>query len=62
MRGRLDSAEVVKVIRTEHLQGEGTPESIARIVVTYWSLDGERLAVVDPYENEGTRTLREATA
>lgn len=44
------SLEVVQVIRTRHARGRGMSESDpVREVVTYWSMDGERLIEVDDY-------------
>ncbi len=45
---RLRSAEVIKVIVTEHHEGMGTEEDRSRIVTSYWSLDGKLLAEQDP--------------
>lgn len=47
-----DSAEVIQVIKTEALRGEGVQEDMCRIVKQYWSLDGELLAENDPCTKE----------
>lgn len=40
-----DSARVVRVIRTEALEGAGTENDPCRMQVRYWSFEGELLAV-----------------
>lgn len=47
-----DKAEVVQVIRTSSLIGDGTEENPAREIVEFWSLSGERLACVDEWKQE----------
>lgn len=48
-----DSAEVVKVIRTESLKGRGGVGDPCFIVTQYWSLDGVLLAEApDPLPDE----------
>lgn len=47
-----DSAQVIQVIKTESLRGEGTNEDMCRIVKQYWSFDGELLAENDPCAKE----------
>ena len=47
-----DSAQVIQVIETELLRGEGTNEDMCRIVKQYWSFDGELLAENDPCAKE----------
>lgn len=47
-----DSAQVIPVIKTESLRGEGMNEDMCRIVKQYWSLDGELLAEDDPCAKE----------
>lgn len=47
-----DSAQVIQVIETESLRGEGTNEDMCRIVKQYWSFDGELLAENDPCAKE----------
>lgn len=45
-----DSARVISVIETKTARGSGmNSESPVRVVTEYWSLDGEKLAEVDPY-------------
>jgi len=47
----MDTAIVMKVIRTDILRrGKGTKESPIRIIIQYWSLDGELLAEVDTWQ------------
>ena len=43
-----DSAQVIQVIKTESLRGEGTQEDLCRIVTQYWDFDGNLLAENDP--------------
>ena len=43
-----ESAQVIQVIKTESLRGEGTEKEPCRIVKQYWSFDGELLAENDP--------------
>ncbi len=45
---KMRSAKVIKVIMTEHCEGEGTVENLSRIVTCYWTLDGKLLAEHDP--------------
>ena len=47
-----DSAQVIQVIKTESLRGEGTNEDMCRIVKQHWSFDGELLAENDPCAKE----------
>lgn len=47
-----DSAEVIQVIRTQALRGEGTEEDLCRIVTQYWDFDGNLLAEHDPCVTE----------
>ena len=45
----MKSVEVIRVVRTRlSCAGEGTAGNPIRSVVEYWTLDGERLAEVDP--------------
>lgn len=43
-----DSAQVIQVIKTESLRGEGTQKDLCRIVTQYWDFDGNLLAENDP--------------
>jgi hypothetical protein len=52
-------AEVIEVIRTEAEFGEGVVGDPCRIVTQFWSVDGELLATVDPFEDKQTRHLFE---
>lgn len=45
----MDSAKVMTVIVTETIAERGTEEDLVRAVTEYWSLDGNRLAIRDPY-------------
>lgn len=47
-----DSAQVIQVIETKSLRGEGTNEDMCRTVKQYWSFDGELLAENDPCAKE----------
>ena len=47
-----DSAQVIQVIKTESLRGEGTKEDSCRIVTQYWDFDGNLLAESDSYTKE----------
>lgn len=47
-----DSAEVIQVIRTRALRGEGTEEDLCRMVTQYWDFDGNLLAEHDPARDE----------
>ena len=42
-----DSAEVIQVIQTKSLRGEGTQQDLCRIVTQYWDFDGNFLAEMD---------------
>lgn len=42
------AARLIKVIVTETLEGEGTEDSLARIVKRYYEPHGRLLAVMDP--------------
>lgn len=46
--GRIDSCEVVQVIRVVFTRGRGTPEDPVRLVKAYYTLDGKPLAENDP--------------
>ena len=45
------SAKVILVIETKSPRGSGRDGQISRMVTEYWSLDGEKLAEVDPCED-----------
>lgn len=47
-----DSAQVIRVIETKSLRGEGTEKDMCRIVKQYWSFEGELLAENDPCTKE----------
>jgi hypothetical protein len=47
-------AERVEVIRLTWLAGRGTPDSIAREVASYFTLDGTFLAEHDPFPGQDT--------
>ena len=42
-----DSARVIHVIETQSARGSGAVDQPTRVVVEYWSLDGEKLAERD---------------
>lgn len=42
------SAKVILVIETKSPRGSGRDGQVSRMVTEYWSLDGEKLAEVDP--------------
>lgn len=42
-----DSARVIPVIETQSARGSGAADQPTRVVVEYWSLDGEKLAERD---------------
>ena len=44
-----DSARVIPVIETQSARGSGAADQPTRVVVEYWSLDGEKLAERDNY-------------
>lgn len=47
-----DSAQVIRVIVTKSLRGEGTQEDLCRIVTQYWDFEGNLLAENDPCTKE----------
>jgi len=47
-----DSAQLVNVIKTESLRGKGTGDDPCRMVIQYWSTEGELLAEKDTWEEE----------
>ena len=47
-----DSAQVIQVIKTESLRGEGTQEDLCRIVTRFWDFDGNLLAEHDHARDE----------
>jgi len=54
--GAETSVALIHVIRTElSKRGEGTEEDPIRLIVQYWSLDGELLAEVDEFQKEETK-------
>lgn len=52
----VSKAQVIQVIKTESLRGEGTKEDSCRIVTQYWDFDGNLLAESDPCIAEGEQT------
>jgi hypothetical protein len=44
----IDSAEVVQTIKTTAVFGAGIDSDPVRVVTEYWTLDGNRIARVDP--------------
>lgn len=45
----VDRVQVIKVVEVVSYFGEGTPDSIGRQIVEYYTLDGTRLAIVDKF-------------
>lgn len=52
----IQSAEVIKVIRTRSKRGEGTEKDPVRIVTQYWDFEGHFLAEDDPIFQEKKET------
>lgn len=52
-----DSAQVIQVIKTESMRGEGTQEDLCRIVTQYWDFDGNLLAENDPCAEENKKII-----
>ncbi len=48
-QSNVNKAELIEVIKTESICGKGTEESPVRLIIEYWSLEGELLARVDTY-------------
>lgn len=46
-----DKAEVIQVIRTKSILGEGTKEDPVRYIYQYWDFEGNLLASNDTLEN-----------
>ncbi len=49
-KSNVNTVELIEVIKTESVCGKGTEEDPVRVVIEYWSLEGELLARVDTYE------------
>lgn len=47
-----DSAQLINVIKTESLRGVGAKDDPCRMVIQYWSTDGQLLAEKDTLEEE----------
>ena len=47
-----DSAQVIQVIKTQSLRGEGTQTDVCRIVTQYWDFKGNLLAEHDPARDD----------
>lgn len=46
-----DSAKVIPVIETKITRGSGkSKDDIVRVITEYWTLEGRKLAEVDPIE------------
>lgn len=54
MSDKLREAERIEVIRTVHVRGKGADEDPVREVITYWSLEGDRLAEKDDWAHTPT--------
>ena len=48
----VDSVKVIQVIETRSARGSGSENQPIRIVIQYWSLEGDLLAENDPIMNE----------
>ncbi len=48
-KSNVNKTELIEVIKTESVCGKGTEESPVRIIIEYWSLEGELLARVDTF-------------
>ena len=48
----VDSAKVIQVIETRSARGSGSENQPIRIVIQYWSLEGDLLAEKDPIMTE----------
>ena len=48
----VDSAKVIQVIETRSARGSGSENQPIRIVIQYWSLEGDLSAENDPIMNE----------
>lgn len=53
---RIDSAEVVQVIRVTHTAGHGTNESPIRLVTEWRTFDGTLIGRYDPSGSDESRT------
>ncbi len=49
-KSNVNTVELIVVIKTESICGKGTEESPVRVVIEYWSLEGELLARVDTFD------------
>lgn len=47
-----DSAQVIQVIKTISLRGEGTEKDPCRGVIQYWDFDGNFLAEYDSFKED----------
>lgn len=52
-----DSAQVIQVIETKSLKGEGSDLDPCRIVTQYWDLEGKLLATDDVEQKEKEEKL-----
>lgn len=57
-----DSARVITVIETTALEGRGTEDDPEREITEYWSLQGEKLAINDPYFGSMERASSKASS
>lgn len=48
MKAKSGSAQVIEVIEVKATAGKGTEADPYRVIVEYWSKDGQLLAVRDP--------------
>lgn len=49
----METAEVISVIKTTSTRGDGTSANPSRVIIQYWTLNGELLFEEDPVESEG---------
>lgn len=46
----IKNTEVIQVIRTVSFYGNGTEDNPNRYIYQYWSLEGQLLATIDPFQ------------
>jgi hypothetical protein len=51
-RDPLDSVQVIEVIETVHVRGDGVDGNPIRPVFTYWDKEGKKLAERDVWEEQ----------
>ena len=55
----VDSAKVIRVIKTKSTRGNGTSANPSRVITQYWSLAGELLFEEDPIKSGKTADFNE---